>query len=122
MKTSHVEKAVNYYRLMGEKNLEALGEYLHPNVTFSGPLAFLEGKEAVLRATDHFTRAFDALRVRAQFENGDQAMVVYDVDIPEVREGFPGTSLLTFCDGLIVGIELFYDGSLFLDKKEEIFS
>ncbi len=49
-------------------------------------------------------------------------MIVYDVDIPGIMEAFPGASLLKFQDGQIVRIELFYDGSHFVEKKEEIFS
>lgn len=49
--------------------------------------------------------------------------MIYDVDIPGVAEKFPGASLLTFQEGLIIKIELFYDGSPFSQKKkEEIFS
>lgn len=49
-------------------------------------------------------------------------MIVYDSDIPGIAKNFPGASLLSFREGLIVKIELFYDGSRFLEKKKEIFS
>ena len=44
-------------------------------------------------------------------------MIVYDVDIPGIAKSFPGASLLSFRDGLIVRIELFFDGSRFVEKK-----
>ena len=43
-------------------------------------------------------------------------MIVYDVDFPGVTSNFPGASLLTFRNDLIVRIELFHDASHF--KKE----
>ncbi len=64
----------------------------------------------------------ESLTIRTKFGAEDQAMIVYDVDIPGIAKGFPGALLLSFCDGLIVRIDLFYDGSCFLEKKEEIFS
>jgi len=63
---------------------------------------------------------FKSLKIRAKFGAGEQAMIVYDVDIPGIMEAFPGASLLNFRDGQIVRIELFYDGSHFAEKKEEI--
>jgi len=49
-------------------------------------------------------------------------MIVYDVGIPGVAKEFPGASLLNFREGLIVRIQLFYDGSRFMEKRDEIFS
>lgn len=107
---------------MGEKNTEGVSKFLHPDVEFSGPLATLKGRDAVLEATTHFMNAIKSLKIRAQFGEGDQAMIVYDVDFPGVSQNFPGASLLKFRDGLIIRYELFYDGGRVADKKEEIFS
>ena len=122
MATANVMKAEEYYKLVGEKNIEGFKKYLDPDVEFKGPLAALNGREAVITATSNFTNACQSLTIRAKFGEGDQAMLVYDVDIPGISKSFPGASLLTFRDGLIVRIELFYDGSRFVEKKEEIFS
>ncbi len=122
MKTNHVERAEEYYTLVGEKNVEGIKKYLHTDVEFFGPMATLRGKEAVLEATTNYMKIFNSLTIRAKFGAKEQAMIVYDVDIPGIRKDFPGAVLLTFCDELIVKIELFYDSAAFQEKKEEIFS
>lgn len=116
MTISNVKKAEEYYKLIGENNVEGIKKYLAPNVRFYSPLAILEGKEAVVEATGNFMNAITALKIRAKFGAEDQAMIVYDVDIPGITNNFPGASLLTFRDDLIVRIELFHDASHF--KKE----
>jgi hypothetical protein len=122
MEPNHVRQAEEYYKLVGEKNAEGIKKYLHPDVEFYSPLASLKGKEGVVEATSHFMNSLKSLKIRAKFGAEDQAMIVYDSDIEGIVAGFPGASLLTFRDGLIVRIELFHDGSLFTEKKKEIFS
>lgn len=122
METNHVAQAEAYYKLIGEKNVEGIKKYLNPDVEFYSPLATLKGKEAVVEATGNFMNAFESLKIRAKFGSEEQAMIVYDVDIFGVANNFPGASLLTFRDGLIDKIELFFDGSRFLEKKKEIIS
>lgn len=118
----HVRRAEEYYRRVGQKNIAGIAEYLHPDVEFRGPLATLKGREAVIAATSNFMQAFASLTIRAKFGAETQAMLVYDVDLPGIAKQFPGASLLSFRDGLIIGIELLYDGSRLLEKSKEIFS
>ena len=122
METNYAARGEEYYTLVGQKNVEGIKKYLHPDVEFYGPLASLKGKEAVIEATSHFMNSFKSLTIRAKFGAGDQAMIVYDVDVPGIAKDFPGASLLSFRDGIIVRIQLFYDGSRFLEKRKEIFS
>jgi hypothetical protein len=101
---------------MGSKN------WVRPDPIFydvepHGPLATLKGKEAVFQVTCNYMNMIGSL-----FGSGNQAMIVYDVDIPGIAQGFPATVLLTFHDNLIVRSELFYDSRRFIEKKEEIFS
>lgn len=117
-----VEQAEKYYTLIGEKKIEEIKDLLDPEVEFIGPLATMHGKNAVVDATGKFMEMFRSLEIRAKFGNGHQAVIIYDVDIPGMTEKFPGASFLKFRNGKIVGIELFYDGSRFIEKKEEIFS
>ena len=121
METNNLKKAEEYYRFVGDKKVDEIKKYLHADVQLYGPLAVLKGKEAVIAATSNFMNMFKHLAIRAKFSSGDQAMIVYDVDIPGIAKDFPGASLLSFRDGLIARIELFYDGGRFIEKKEEIF-
>lgn len=117
-----MEQASEYYKLVGEKNAEGVKKYLHSDVEFFGPLATVKEKEAVFEVTRNFMKAIQSLTIRAKFGAGNQAMIVYDVDLPGIAKDFPGASLLSFRDGLIVRIELFYDSRRVVEKKEEIFS
>ncbi len=122
MHTNNVALAEEYYTLVGKKNAEGIKKYLHPDVELYGPLATAKGKEAVFEATSNFMNMIESLTIRAKFNAVDQAMIVYNVDIPGIVKDFPGASLLSFRDGLIVKIELFYDGGRVVEKKEEVFS
>lgn len=122
MKNTCLTQAEEYYTLVGAKQVEAIKKYLHPDVEFYGPMATLKGKEAVVEATHNFMKMFSTLTIRAKFGAQDEAMMVYDLDIPGISNAFPGASFMRFKEGLIVKIQLFYDASRFLDKKKEIFS
>jgi len=106
-------RAHAYYTRVGQKDVEGIKQYLHPDVEFSSPLSSCQGKDAVVKATTGFMNTFKSLSIRAQFGAEDQAVIVYDVDIPGVSKDFPGVSLMTFRDGLIARIELFFDASNF---------
>jgi hypothetical protein len=116
MKKSAVTLAEEYYKLVGEKNLEGIKNYLHPDVELIGPVGNLKGKDAVIKATGDYMNLFESLTIRSKFGTGDQAMIVYEADIPGIAKGFPAAVLLSFRDGLIVKSELFYDGSRFLQR------
>ncbi len=98
-----------YYTALGDKNLETVKEYLHPDIQFNDPQEKVVGKEAVLKAAEGFTGIFKILTIRAKFGSEDQAMIVYDVSIPGLAKNLVAASLLSFQDGLISKIELIYD-------------
>lgn len=101
--------AVAYYTALGEKNIEAVKEFLHPDIQFTDPQETVIGREAVLKAAKGFTAIFKALKIRTKFGSEDQAMIVYDVEIPGLSKNLQAASLLSFQEGLISKIELFYD-------------
>lgn len=111
-----------YYTAMSKKNVAELEQYLHPDVRFIGPLAELTGKDAVLEATRNFVNFFNTLTIRAKFGSDQQAVIVYDLDFPAPIGHLPATVLMSFQEGLVVKIELFYDARPFERKKSEIFS
>lgn len=98
-----------YYTALGEKNLEAVKECLHPDIQFSDPQEKVIGREAVLAAAKGFTGIFKTLTIKAKFGSENQAMIVYEVEIPGLSKNLKSASLLSFQDGLISKIELFYD-------------
>ena len=70
---------------------------------------YVAAKEAVLKAAKGFTGIFKTLTIRAKFGSEDQAMIVYEVEIPGLTKKLHAASLLSFREGLISQIELFYD-------------
>lgn len=111
-----VKKAEEYYTLVGKRDIEGIKGYLHPDVEFKGPLAAYKGREAVLNATHTFMNTFKSLTIRAKIGSDNQAMIIYDVDVPGISPSFFGASHLSFQEGLIKKIELYFDGSLFKKK------
>jgi hypothetical protein len=105
--------AETFYITMAEKNLVALEKYVHTDIQFSAPLAKLQGKEAYFEAVKSFSAFFKILTIRAKFSEGDQAMVVYDLDCPAPIGRLPSAALMTFQTKLIIKIELFYDARPF---------
>ena len=89
--------------------MEAVKKCLHPDIQFTDPQEKVVGREAVLKAAEGFTAIFKTLTIRAKFGSEDQAMIIYDVDIPGLAKYLRAASLLSFQEGLISKIELIYD-------------
>lgn len=100
---------VAYYTALGEKNMEKVQEYLHTDIQFIDPQEKIIGKEAVLKAAKGFAGIFNNLTIHSKFGSEDQAMIVYEVEIPGLANPLKAASLLSFQSGLISKIELFYD-------------
>ena len=112
-----VSTAVAYYTALGEKNLQEVKKYLHPDIQFTDPQEKVIGKGAVLKAAEGFTGIFKTLTIHAKFGSTDQAMIVYDVEIPGFARNLRAASLLSFKDGLISKIDLIYDTRCFVEGK-----
>jgi hypothetical protein len=114
--------AVAYYTALGKKNLEEVKRYLHPHIHFSDPQEQVIGKEAVLKAATGFSAIFKSLTIRAKFGSENEAVIIYDVEIPNFAKPLRAASHLSFQDGLISKIDLIYDTRCFMEKKEEVSS
>lgn len=106
-----------YYTALGEKRIDALEKHLHPDVQFIGPLAKSTGKEALLEATKKFATFFKTLTIRSKLGSENQAVIVYDLEFPPPIGSLSSVALMTFKEGLITKIELFYDARPFESKK-----
>jgi hypothetical protein len=107
---------VAYYTALGNKDMEEVKKYLHPDIQFADPQEMVLGREAVLKAAKGFTAIFKSLTIRAKFGSENQAMIVYDVDIPGLSKSLCAASLLGFQEGLISSIELIYDTRCFMEE------
>jgi hypothetical protein len=111
---------VAYYTALGKKNLEEVKRYLHPNIRFTDPQGQVLGKEAVLKAATGFSAIFQSLTICAKFGSENEAVIIYDVEIPNFAKPLRAASHLSFQDGLISKIDLIYDTRCFMEKKEEV--
>ena len=103
-----------YYKAMGKKDFSEMEKYLHPDVQFRAPLAQTKGKQALLEGVKGFCNVFSALRICDKFENGDKAVIVYELDCKEPIGLCRSVALLGFTEELISNIELFYDARPFV--------
>lgn len=110
-----------YYKAMAEKNVAEMGKYLHPEVVLVGPLAAVEGKEAVLNAAERFATLVQKLTIRAKFGSEDQAMLAIDFNCPEPIGTIRGAVLILLHEGLIIRNELFFDPRSVEQDKDEIY-
>lgn len=114
-----VELAKAYYGAMQKKS--DVTNFLHESVRFIGPMAVVEGKEKVLSAAHGFMQMYSSLEVHKVFADGDQALVVYEVTLPEPIGSRRAAALVTTSHGLITELELFYDSAPFEKLRQAIF-
>ena len=108
-----------YYLAMGRKDIQEIEGYLHPDVSFSGPLGAFKGKTAVLEIIKGFLMFLKGLHVRTAFGSETEAMVVYDCEFHFAISR--GAARLSIKDSLITDIELFYDSRPIMEPMKEIF-
>jgi hypothetical protein len=112
--------AESYYNAMLAKDFDKMAGYLHDNVHFVGPLAEMQGKEAVVSAAKNFGGILQDIQIRSRFAAGDQIMFAYDMIVPAPIGKFRAAVLMEFTDRLISKIELFYDDSPSLRKNNKL--
>jgi hypothetical protein len=120
MNQNNVAIAKAFYTAFGEKNVADMEKYLHPDIQLITPLSKLQGKEAYLEAAKNFMAFFNVLTIRATLGEGNQAVVVYDLNCPGSIGKVPAAALITFQEGLITRNELFHDTSPWNKIKDEL--
>jgi len=113
MKNDLLVSGEAYLKAWDEKDLEAIAKYLHPEVHFIGPMTETTGKEKFLQSAKRMFGLLKALKVCSKFASGDQAIFTYDFICADPIGACRTAELMTFKDGLISGIELFFDARPF---------
>ena len=109
LETSNIEHVQEYYKAGLRKDFTEMAKYLHPEVVFLAPLAKLNGREAVVEAAKGFFGFLQSIEFRAGFANDNQVMIAYNAIFPDPVGKFPTAIYVTFKDGLMSQMELFYD-------------
>jgi hypothetical protein len=111
---SNLAAAEAYYKAFFEdKDPDRLARHLDPEVRFIGPLADLSGRAAVIDGARRLMPQVESYQVRARFGAGDEVMLAYDLRCAPPVGLLRTAALLTFAQGLIVRIELFFDARPF---------
>jgi len=104
-----IDLAASYLEHWQRKDLDGIARHLHPAVHFTGPMIEMNGREGVVAAVARILPLLKDFRVRSTFISGDRAMFTYDF-VCEAPVGVCRTAEeVTFEDGLVKTIELFYD-------------
>lgn len=120
--TSNLDITENYYRAILAKDFERVGSYLHENIRLIGPLAHLQGKNAVIVAAKNLSNVLTHIEIRAKFAHENQIMLVYDFYFSKPNIKLRSAGLMTCENQQITSIELFYDGRPLEREKKEIFA
>lgn len=113
---NNVAVAEAYYTAMAKKDAAGMEKCLHAQAQLKGPVAQWKGKSEVIEAAKKLFPVLKALTIRAKFGAGDQTVIIFDLDLIPPLGNVPSASFMTFQDGLIAKIELFFDARPF-EKK-----
>jgi hypothetical protein len=80
---NNLKVAENYYNSMLAKDFDKMAGYLHDNVHFIGPLAEMQGKDAVVTAAKNFGGILQDIQIRSRFFSDNQIMFAYDMVAPK---------------------------------------
>ncbi len=109
MSNDVLASAEAYLKAWDNKDIEEIAKYLDPDVHFIGPNADVTGRDMVLQAAKRMFRILRSLKVRSQFASGNQAIFTYDFICADPIGVCRTAELMTFKNGLIAKIELFFD-------------
>jgi ketosteroid isomerase-like protein len=112
--------AARYIELAGEKKYDAVAHILAPDVSFKGPFVTLNSAEAFIGALRRLAPVWERNVVRTAFADGDQACVIYDFVTNTEAGALPCIELLSFRDGRIKSIELFFDRASFAPAQQAL--
>ena len=121
MVKNNIDAALAYYKAMNERNFSQVETYFDPNIQFATPLAQLAGKEAVLGAIKGFMSVAKHVTIKEEFSAGDKVVLIYEVEFPAPIGMIPSVTHMTFHNGLITRIRLYYDARPFDEAKKQIF-
>src|SRR5690348_15901645 len=114
--TNYLQIAENYYQAINGKNLKEVQKYWHPEVKLISPLSGEAQAGSIAGAVARFMDSFTSIAIRSKFHEGNQVMLVIDVEYPQPIGKLRSAVQITFKDSLIASIELFHDTKPFQSR------
>jgi hypothetical protein len=108
-----LELAEQYFQGWQNKDAGAIGKLLHRDVHLTSPVTELTGRANFLETCERIFPMFERTRLRAKFGTDNEAMLAYDFILKPPIGAVRTANLITFEDGLIRSIELFFDARPF---------
>lgn len=102
-----------YLDAWNQKDAAAVEALLDPAVTFKGPLAATQGREAFVGAVKRMTPLLKGIEVRYVLSDAERAVAVYDFVCIEPIGVCRTTELLGFTGDRISSSEVFFDARPF---------
>jgi hypothetical protein len=113
MTASTLDLATAYLAAWQRKDVAAIAKHLDPQVHFTGPMMDVTGRDAVIASAERILPLLLEFNVRSTLVSHDRAMFAYDFVCHQPIGTCRTAELVTFEEGLIKTIELFYDARPF---------
>ena len=102
-----------YLQAWNDKDVDQIARYVHPDVRFVGPMSQTTGKDAFLQGAKRMFGLLQEIKVQSKFASDSQAIFTYDFVCAQPIGVCRTAELITFTDGLISGVEIFFDARPF---------
>jgi len=113
MAEKNVETGLAYYKAFSDKDPDGIAQHLDAAVELRSPMAENDGRDAVVEAAKRLMGLIVSLEVRATFSEGERVVIIYDLQCSAPVGLVRTAAFMTFREGLISRIELFFDGRPF---------
>jgi hypothetical protein len=102
-----------YLSAWKHKDAEAMGRCVHAGVSFKGPMSESQGRDAFVEGSKRMFPLLREHRLRSILASSDRAMFTYDFVCAEPIGVCRSAEVVTFKDGLIGSVEIFFDARPF---------
>ena len=111
--------ALAYLDAVAKKDLGRLETLVTPDVQFAGPVSQLRGLRDLRAAFERISAVHVRSDIQRVFSDGNDVCVIYDF-VTDTAGALPTIEWLTFADGRIASIKLYYDQVPWLKIREEL--
>ena len=115
---SALETVNRFYGTTNNRDADGVGRLVADDIRFVGPLMATTGAEAYVEINRQLLPSHLAMRMKGQFENGDQVCSIYEMDLRTPDGGSLTVEMadwITVTDGKISSQRIYYDPRKFAE-------